>query len=119
MITVTGRAHDESRVSDIVRKYFSDYLARDKQAVGELLTDDFTFHSPHDPHLDKAGYFEKCWANGDNYRAVRIEKLFVEGTEAFVRYECETKAATTSRTTEFFRIEGDRIREIEVYYGSL
>ena len=112
-------SNKETRISSVIRKYFSDYVSRDKEAVAESLTDNFTFHSPHDPNLDKAAYFEKCWANGDSYRALQIEKLFEDGNEAFVRYECETKDGSKSRTTEFFRIEGDKIMDIEVYYGSL
>ncbi len=119
MTTENNKANDETQVSNMVRKYFSDFLSRDRESVEEILTDDFTFHSPHDPNIDKATYFEKCWANGDNYRALNIEKLFEKDNEVFVRYECETKAGTKSRTTEFIRIEGDKIKEIEVYYGSL
>jgi ketosteroid isomerase-like protein len=106
-------------VADVIRKYYSDFVARNKAAVEDVLADDFVFHSPHDPRIGKKIYFEKCWPNGDNYREIRIEKLFREGNEAFVRYECETKAGTKSRTTEFFRIEGNKIKEVEVYYGSL
>lgn len=119
MTTENNNADGETSISILVRKYFSDYVSRDRKAVEELLTDDFTFHSPHDPNLDKVNYFEKCWANGDNYRALIIEKLFEKGSEAFVRYECENKSGTKSRTTEFFKIEGEKIKEIEVYYGSL
>jgi hypothetical protein len=114
-----GISNKGTRISGIIHKYFSDYVSRDRDAVAESLSDNFAFHSPHDPDLNKATYFEKCWANGDSYRAIRIEKLFEEGNEAFVRYECETKDGAKSRTTEFFRIEGDKIMEIEVYYGSL
>ena len=106
-------------VAEVIRKYYSDFVSRNRQAVEEMLADDFVFHSPHDPQIGKKIYFEKCWPNGENYHAIRIEKLFHEGNEAFVRYECETKAGTKSRTTEFFRVEGNKIKEIEVYYGSL
>ena len=119
MTTGNRKANDETQISTLVRKYFSDFVSRDKKAVEEVLTDDFTFHSPHDPSLNKSGYFEKCWANGDNYRALKVEELFEKGDEAFVLYECETKSGTKTRTTEFFRIEGNKIKEIEVFYGSL
>jgi ketosteroid isomerase-like protein len=110
---------EHKTVSDLVRKYFSDFVSRDRKAVEELLTDNFTFHSPHDPQIGKTTYFEKCWPNGDNFRAFHIEKLFEKGNEAFVRYECETKSGGRFRNTEFIRVEGDKIKEVEVYYGSL
>jgi hypothetical protein len=110
---------EHKTVPDLVRKYFSDFAARNRKSVEEILTDDFTFHSPHDPQIGKTTYFEKCWPNGDNFRAFHIEKLFEKGNEAFVRYECETKVGAKFRNTEFIRIEGDKIKEVEVYYGSL
>jgi hypothetical protein len=50
--------------------------------------------------------------------AIRIEKLFEKGNEAFVRYECELKDGARFRNTEYLRIEGNKIREVEVYFGS-
>jgi hypothetical protein len=41
-----------------------------------------------------------------------------KGNEAFILYDCKTKNGGSSRNTEFFTIEGSKIREIEVYFGS-
>jgi len=43
---------------------------------------------------------------------------FEHGDEAFVRYECELKDGARFRNTEYFRIEGNKIREVEVCFGS-
>ena len=102
---------------NVIRECYAAYLARDRARVDALLGDDLVFHSPDDPHLDKHGYFERCWAGGDTFAALRIEKLFVQGNEAFVRYECETKDGRRFRNSELFRVEGGKIREIDVYYG--
>ena len=119
MQTKASEVNNDSRISDIVRKSYADFITRDRKALEELLTDDFTFHSPHDPHIGKSTYFEKCWPNGDNFRAFAIEKLFVKGNEAFVRYECEMNAGSKFRNTEYVRVKGDKIDRVEVYYGSL
>jgi ketosteroid isomerase-like protein len=119
MQTKASEVNNDSRISDIVRKSYADFIARDRKALEELFTDDFTFHSPHDPHIGKSTYFEKCWPNGDNFRTFEIEKLFVKGNEAFVRYECETKAGSKFRNTEYVRVKRDKIDRVEVYYGSL
>jgi len=50
--------------------------------------------------------------------AIRLEKLFEHGDEAFVRYESELRDSASCRNTEYFRIEGNKIREVEVYLGS-
>jgi hypothetical protein len=36
----------------------------------------------------------------------------------FVRYECELKDGARFRNTEYLRIEGNKIKEVEVYFGS-
>lgn len=119
MQTKASEVNNDSRISDIVRKSYADFITRDRKALEELLTDDFTFHSPHDPQIGKSTYFEKCWPNGDNFRAFAIEKLFVKGNEAFVCYECEMNAGSKFRNTEYVRVKGDKIDRVEVYYGSL
>jgi ketosteroid isomerase-like protein len=106
-------------VSDLVRSYFAAYESGDRATLEALLTDDFAFHSPHDPKLDKTVYFQKCWPNRKNIGVFHIENVFERGGEAFIRYECEPKIGAKFRNTEFFRIEGDKIAEVEVYYGSL
>jgi hypothetical protein len=48
----------------------------------------------------------------------RIEKLFKAGNEAFVLCDCKTKDGGGCRNNEFFTIEGNKIKEVEVYFGS-
>jgi hypothetical protein len=63
MKTKDSEANDEPNniVADLVRQCFSAYVSKDRQALEQLLSDDFRFHSPHDPDIDKKTYFEKCW----------------------------------------------------------
>ena len=46
-----------------------------------------------------------------------IEKIFVEGSAAFVRYQVELKDGSKFRNTEFMRTRGNQIVEVEVYFG--
>lgn len=84
-----------------------------------LLSEEFTFGSPHDPHIDRATYFEKCWPNSQSTDAFHIEKLFEDGDEAFVLYECKPMLGAAFSNTEYFRFEGHRVSAIRVFYGSL
>ena len=104
-------------VSDLVRRYFAAYETKDRQVVDDLLAPDFTFTSPLDDHIDRAAYFAKCWPNSAKIRAIAIEKLFEQGAEVFVRYRSELLDGAEFRNTEFFRFEGDRIVEVDVYFG--
>ena len=107
-----------SRVREIVRKLYASFAAKDRRAVEQLLSDDFTFTSPRDDHIDKAQYFEKCWPNSDKIRAFQIEKLFATEDEAFVRYSAERAAdGSKFRNTEYLRVEHGKIKEVDVYFG--
>jgi len=105
--------------SDLVRKCFSAWETKDREALEELLAEDFTFTSPNDDdHISKQEYWQKCWPGSEKIHAIRIEKLFEKGNEAFVRYECELKDGARFRNTEYLRIEGNKIKDVEVYFGS-
>lgn len=106
-----------SNVADVVRACFDAFVAKDRPAIEALLADDFRFTSPVDRNLDRAQYFEKCWPFSEQVRNFDLEKLFVQGNEAFVRYLCEPKEGKKFRNTELFRVDGGRIKEVEVYFG--
>jgi ketosteroid isomerase-like protein len=107
------------KASVLIHQYFSAYERKDRQALEALLTDNFTFGSPHDPHLDKSAYFERCWPNSRNTDDFRIEQLIEGDNEAFVLYECRPKAGVPFSNAEFFRIENGKVSEVRVFYGSL
>jgi ketosteroid isomerase-like protein len=107
-----------SSKSDIIRGVFAAYLSNDRKAVEDSLADDFHFTSPYDDEIDKATYFERCWRNSDWIERHELEKIFVEGNEAFVTYNCIAKDGKSFRNTEFFTFEGDRVKRIDVYFGA-
>jgi ketosteroid isomerase-like protein len=103
---------------DIIRAIFAAYLSNDRKTVEDALTDDFRFASPYDDRIDKATYFERCWRNSDWIERHELEKIFVEGNEAFVTYRCVAKGGKSFRNTEFFVFDGDKVRRIDVYFGA-
>lgn len=103
--------------SDLVRRCYRAYETKDRQSLEGLLAEDFTFTSPRDDHIDRAAYFERCWPNAGRFRAFRLEKLFEQGDEVFVRYEAELDTGARFRNIEFFRCRGDKIVEVDVYFG--
>ena len=107
-----------SSKSDIIRGVFAAYLSNDRKAIEDSLADDFHFTSPYDDEIDKATYFERCWRNSGWIERHELEKIFVEGSEAFVTYNCIAKDGKSFRNTEFFTFEGDRIKRIDVYFGA-
>ena len=102
--------------SDLICKYFSACESKDRKAVE--LTDDFVFTSPYDYRIDRETYFKRCWPYIEQSPTYEIEKMLERGNEAFILYGCKIKNGGRSRNTEFFIIDGDKIKEVEAYFGS-
>jgi ketosteroid isomerase-like protein len=102
----------------MIRAIFAAYMSNDRGVVEDALTDDFRFTSPYDDEIDKATYFERCWCNSDWIERHELEKIFVDGNEAFVTYRCVAKGGKNFRNTEFFTFEGGRVKRIDVYFGA-
>jgi ketosteroid isomerase-like protein len=104
--------------AEIIRAVFAAYLSNDGKAAEAALTDDFRFTSPYDDEIDKATYFARCWRNTDWIERHELERIFVQGDQAFVTYKCLAKGGKDFRNTEFFSFEGDKIKRIDVYFGA-
>jgi ketosteroid isomerase-like protein len=104
--------------AETIRAIFAAYIANDRKAVEDRLTDDFRFTSPYDDAIDKATYFERCWSNSDWIERHQLEKIFFEGDEAFVTYQCVAKGGKSFRNTEFFAFAGDKVNRIDAYFGA-
>ena len=104
--------------AETIRRIFAAYLANDRAFVAEALSDDFRFTSLYDDNIDKPTYFERCWKSSDWIERHELERIFVEGDEAFVTYRCVAKGGKTFRNTEFFVFDGDKVKRIDVYFGA-
>ncbi|WP_064681924.1 nuclear transport factor 2 family protein [Rhizobium bangladeshense] len=100
-----------------VRDLYAAYLEDRKDKVGAMLTEDFTFSSPRDDHIDRATYFERCWPKEPFFRDIHIEFLAVDGDEAVVRYRAEKLDGGSFGNMESLRFRGDKITSVEVYFG--
>ena len=108
--------------ADTIRAIFAAYLSDDREFVENAFSDDFRFTSPYDDNIDKPAYFERCWKNSGWIERHELERIFVEGDEAFVTYRCVAKGDSrdgrTFRNTEFFVFEGNKVKRIDVYFGA-
>lgn len=108
-----------SKNSDLVRRLYDTFFNGDRATMESLLTDDFTFTSPNDDHINKAEYFIRCWPHRDQLRGFVIETLIVEGDAAFVRYSAERTAdGVKFRNVEYLVCAGEKVRAVEVYFGA-
>jgi ketosteroid isomerase-like protein len=108
----------DNRISQLARSMYAIFQAKDRAAMEELLDNDFRFSSPRDNRISKREYFERCWPNSDQLSGFELEKVFVEGNEAVVRYTAQRNAdGVRFRNVEFLRIEDGKVKEVEVYFG--
>jgi ketosteroid isomerase-like protein len=102
---------------DLARASYTAFAAGDRRFFDEHLAEDFTFSSPPDPHLDRDGWFERCWpaaGRGDDFAYARVLEA---GDEVVVTYEARRRDGTSTRNTEVLTITDDKIVRTEVYFG--
>jgi ketosteroid isomerase-like protein len=107
----------ENARCDTVKRLFAAYLAQHPDIVDPMLTGDFTFSSPRDDHIDRKSYFEHCWPKEKVFRDIHIEHLVADGDDVIVGYRAEKTDGGSFRNIELIRFAGDRIAEVNVYFG--
>ncbi|MDR3403399.1 MAG: nuclear transport factor 2 family protein [Chthoniobacter sp.] len=117
MTTAYANAASEKIGIDLVRHCFAAYVAKDQEALEAMLAADFTFSSPLDDHISRAEYFARCWPNSEKMDTVHLEQTWAEGDEVFVLYLCEQTDGKTFRNIEHFKIEGRKVKSVNVYFG--
>ena len=106
---------------EITRLFYAAFAAGDRALVESTITEDFTFSSPPDPHLDRNGYFERCWPHAGQGQTFEFVRLIPHGDEVIVTYKMRQDGAAgrtdTGHNTEVLTFEGDRVSRAEVYFG--
>lgn len=98
------------------KRFYAAFASADRAFVEETITDGFTFSSPPDPHLDRDGYFERCWPHAGQGQTFDFVRLIESGDEVVVTYEMRRDGAV-GRNTEVLTFEGGKISRAEVYFG--
>jgi hypothetical protein len=102
----------------LARESYLAFAAGDRSFFEERLADDFTFSSPPDPHLDRAGWFERCWPGAGGGQELEFVRLVESGDEVIVTYELRRPDGSGGRNTEVVTFgPGDEIVRTEVYFG--
>jgi ketosteroid isomerase-like protein len=107
------------RNEEIIRKYYALWSQQnDWRPVDMLLADDFNFTSPVDDRIGKSAFKTGCW---DTQHALiaghDLERVFVVGDQAFVRYYCRTKSGKSFRNVEYLQLKDKKIAAIQCYFG--
>jgi SnoaL-like domain len=102
----------------LVRDVYTAWRTGDRELIERLLAGGYTFSSPPDPMLDRAGYFERCWPMaGTNAVAFEFLRLAEVGDEVLATYIGTRPDGSRFQNAEIFGFDGDRIARTEVYFG--
>ncbi len=96
---------------------YAAFAAGERDAVEGLLSADFSFSSPLDVDLDRAGYFERCWPGAGRGQEFSFQRLIQSGDEVIVTYKLTKADGSAGVNTEVLSFDGDRLRRAEVYFG--
>lgn len=102
----------------LARDFYSAFAAGDRDFAERILDEHFTFSSPLDVGLDRAGFFERCWPGaGQLVQEFEFVRLLESGDEVVVTYEMRRSDGGRGRNTEVLTFKGEKLIEAEVYFG--
>ncbi|WP_367325593.1 nuclear transport factor 2 family protein [Streptomyces sp. HUAS ZL42] len=106
------------RPQDVVEAAFRHYRSQDRAAALPLYSDDFTFTSPRDDHIDKAAFFDRCFPTADRMTDQRLLHVTPADDEiVLVHYEYELTSGGRYRNVEAITVREGLIREVQVFFG--
>lgn len=103
--------------TQLARDLYLAFADGNRELVESLLDSEFTFSSPLDVGLDRAGYFERCWPGSGQRQQFEFVRTVEAGDEVIVTYEMTRADGGRGRNTEILRFNGDQIIGAEVYFG--
>lgn len=101
---------------DVVRAVLQAYVDKDREAIEQLIAEDFHFSSPLDNRIDRDAYFRLCWPSSRNMQDFEIVRMASDGDAAFVTY-IGTMGGRRFRNTEVHTVRDGKVVEVEVYFG--
>jgi hypothetical protein len=106
---------------EIVRKWYKTWEVEKKDwgPFDAMMADNFTFSSAAgDDHISKSDFKANCWETQINFiDRFDLERVFVSGNEAIVKYLCHTKNGKSFRNVEYIRLKDGKLETIECYFG--
>jgi ketosteroid isomerase-like protein len=94
------------------------YETNDRDTLERLIAPDFVFTSPYDDGIDREAYFTRCWPNHETTAKMKVERIFIEGSSAYVTYLSKSTTGRSFRNTEYLTFRGGKIASVEVYFGA-
>lgn len=118
LLTIHSAAQSSKESNEkTVRAVYTAYEKKDWSMLSSLFAAGFTFTSPVDDHIDIKEYKVRCWPNSANIKSFNIDKLVVDGDDAFVMYHGWTMHGKEMCNTEYFKLKDGKIKAFTCFFG--
>jgi ketosteroid isomerase-like protein len=104
---------------DIADRFFAAWTSRDFPTARALLHDDLDFKGPIDTFNNADDYLKAIQGLASILKTVEKRKTFVDGDDVCEIYDLVTNTpAGTAPVAEWYRVKGDKIAMIRVYFDA-
>jgi hypothetical protein len=118
-VSFAQKSQDALNHEKLIKQYYGAYEKKDWHMLELVLDDGFTFTSPAgDDHINLKLYKEKCWPNAYNTKKFELEKMIMDGDDAYVTYNGWTTDGRLFRNTERFKFKDGKIAANECFFGT-
>ncbi len=100
-----------------VKAYYTAFEKKDWNLMQRTLADGFTFTSPLDDHISLKVFKERCWPNAYKIKRFDLDKIIVNGDNAFVIYNGWTTDGKLFRNSDYFKLKDGKISTYECFFG--
>jgi hypothetical protein len=112
-------ATNTATAREIVERYQKALGSKDFKGARGLLSDDLEFHGPIDTFHRADDYIKAIQQLASIIQRIEPRKTFVDGPDVCFIYNMVTNTpAGTARVAEWYRVAGDRIKAIDVFFDA-
>lgn len=105
---------------ETVLAQFAAYRVGDRRAARLLLSDDMTFTSPQDDHVDKMTFLDTCFPTAERFlRQELVNAVEIEPGLVMLRYIAQLRGEEPFSNVEIMTVVNGQITEIQVYFGGV
>jgi ketosteroid isomerase-like protein len=114
---VPAAGSQDPSIQKAIKEYYTAFEKKDWSLMEQILADGFTFSSPLDDHIDVKLFKERGWPNAYKIKRIDMDKLVVNGNEAFVISNGWTTDGKLFRNGDYFKVKDGKIVAYECFFG--
>lgn len=100
-----------------IHAVYEAYENDDRDALEQVIAEDFSFTSPYDNAIDREEYFQRCWPNHKTPASMMLERIVIDGDGAYITYVGTNTSGRSFRNTEYMTFRNGKIASVDVFFG--